>query len=82
LLIIFPVLLPGPAVAVDVATLLCFTKTYTTAGLVLTDPWLSITLKLKVSTVLSVGTTGAVNVGVAVFGPVNITGIPVANCVH
>jgi hypothetical protein len=59
----------------------CFTIKYTTAALVLTAPWWSTTLKLNANTV-SVGTTGAVNVGAAVLGPVNVTGIPLANCFH
>ncbi|PWU81735.1 MAG: hypothetical protein DLM72_05395 [Candidatus Nitrosopolaris wilkensis] len=55
--------------------------TYTIAGLVLTGPWLSITLKLNANTA-SAGTPGAVNVGVAVLAPVNVTDIPLGNCVH
>jgi len=39
------------------------TITYTTAGLVLTAPWLSTTRKLNAN-IASLGITGAVNVGV------------------
>lgn len=58
---------------------LCFTVTYTTAGLVLRIPWLSITFRLNANTV-SEGTEGAIKVGVAVLAPVSITGTPVGNC--
>jgi hypothetical protein len=60
--------------------LLCFTKTYTIAGLVLTaPPSLSITLRLKINVaVFSFGNRVALNVGVAVLEPDNVTGTPAA----
>ena len=51
------------------------------AGLGLTAPWLSTTLKLNAN-IVSLGTAGAVKAGVVVLAPVKVTGIPLGNCVH
>jgi hypothetical protein len=52
----------------------CLTRTYAIVGFVLiVPPSLSTTLRLNIS-IVSVGTTGALNIGVAVLEPNNVTG--------